>query len=278
MGNQDTDWPDRANQQLRTTLESNRSAGILASENKVIERLLGDSAEMKPAWMSIGKALNNKRHFSKVIEIIVSTAAFHSPAKIGDHREALRRAVELNNEISKKAGELADLLDKQFALKEGQSISLRVSNNPVECMEQWARVFEHNSDYDTARRTYLFRSGVAQGLSALSKQYDLKYWPTVSDLLRGMEYAAAEAYAESYDPLCLAALESRESSNLDFVRALLAALEFAKKYEGLPAGFRFNPKTLTAITNCAGGLVEDACTVEAIKKAMQRIEKGTSSA
>lgn len=277
MGNEKQDWAKRADELLRAALKSNLAAEIFASENKVIERLLADSAEMGLAWVSIGKRLNNERHFYKVLEIIVSTAAFHFPAKIGEHREALRRAVELNDEIAKKVGELADLLDKQFTLRESQSIRLRVSNDPVECMNQWAEAFGHNSDYDTSRRTHMFSSHVAPALHALRQQFDGKYWPTVSDLLRGMERAAADAYAESYDPLCLAALEVRESSHLDFVRALFADLGFAKKYEGLPDEFRFNPREVTAITNCAVGLVEDAITVEAIKKAVQRIEKGTFS-
>ena len=103
-------------------------------------------------------------------------------------------------------------------------------------------------------------------------QYDLKYWPTVSDLLHGIADAADDGYAVSYDPIILACTRSRESSNLDFLRALLEDLRRAKKYDNLVSTFKCSDSELTAITNCALGLVEDAYSLGAIKKARQRIE------
>jgi len=267
LGTKNDDWAGRASLILHASMASNSAAGILASENTVIQMLLDDANEMRDVWMSIGKKLNDDRHFQRVIELIVTVAAFYSPVKTKGAREAIRHAVDLNEEISKKAEELAHLLDQQFLLKESNSIELRVSNDPIECMNQWAEAFSR------ARSSYLFDCHVAPALNDLRCKYGLKYWPTVSDLLRGLSHAANEAYAKSYDPLVLAALSSRESSNIDFVRALLVSVEEDKKYYGFPGGFNFSSKQLTVLTNCALGLIEDAYNEGAMKKAVQRIRK-----
>lgn len=275
-------WAERATAILRDRVTGNVTAGILASETPVIERLLSEDVLMRPTWESIGKKLQGDQAFSAFLDIVVSVAALYSPAKCEAHREAMRRAVELNEEIADAARKLAGLLELQEALRNRETIGLVVSNVLSNCLAQWPDFAgRQHANHELHARAHLFGTHVLPQVNKIERQFDLKYWPKMSDLLCGMAAAADDGYAESYDPLMLAAMKSRQASALDFLRAFLADLQNPLRggWGGFnpPAEFRLTNAELAAITNCALGLVDNAYTPEAIKKARQRIEAETGT-
>ena len=84
------------------------------AEKAVAARLQKDK-NMASVWQEMDKKLprETERHFSLVIQAVVSVAAFSPPTKQRDRREGLVCARERNEEIAKAARSLAALLEKQ---------------------------------------------------------------------------------------------------------------------------------------------------------------------
>src|SRR5690606_18510979 len=66
---------------------------------------------------------------------------------------------------------------------------------------------------------------IQERLDALHGQFDLKYWPSLSDFLRELASDAEDAVMEATDPLTAAATMTSRPSRTDFIKALLAAID-----------------------------------------------------
>lgn len=64
-----------------------------------------------------------------------------------------------------------------------------------------------------------------EDVDRLQYQYDLKYWPPLSEVVHAIGTDAERAEVTATDPATAAATESRKSGCSDFVRALLARLD-----------------------------------------------------
>lgn len=129
-----------------------------------------------------------------------------------------------------------------------------------------------------SRTNHLFRSYVQKRLAALRSQFDLKYWPSLTDFLEVIATDAGSAVMEATDPLTAASTSAVRPSKADFFKALFAAIEAhsMKNYGQLPAGFRLTDRSLASLANCALNLDPDDLIDDAyVKRLRQRERKGS---
>lgn len=215
---------------------------MLRSEVAVADRLLARGLELAEAY----KELYSKLHaqpgaLHTFLGLILSTAAFWSPEKIAEARAARGDLEEVNRQIARKAAELARMLQQRSDLHNTSGFSGDTHYHVCEVIEA------------AAKNNYLFRSHVQERLEGLYSQFDLKYWPTVSDFLQELASDAEAAGPEASDSLTAAATAASRPSLTDFFKALFAAIEenCARKYGQLPQGFRVTDNTLASLANCS---------------------------
>lgn len=215
---------------------------ILPSENVVADRLLARGIELKDAYEELHDKLHAHPPALRVfLELILRTAALWSPDKIREARTAREDLVRVNQQIARKAAELANLLEQRSDLHNTSGFISHTHYHICEVLEA------------AAENNYRFKSYVQERLHALRFEFDLKYWPSLSDCLRVLASDAEDACLEATDPLTAAATVATRSSLADFFKALFAAIEenSAEHYGKLPSGFKPTDNTLASLANCA---------------------------
>lgn len=233
---------------LRDAMRYNIEHDILPSENAIVDRLLARGTELKEAYQELHDKLHRDPLSLKVfLDLLLSTAAFWSPEKIAESRNARVALANVNRQIAGKAAELAELLERRTDLNNTSDFSSDTHYHVCDVIEAAS---EHN---------YLFKSYVKDRLDALQGQFDLKYWPSLSQFLQVVASDAQSAEMEATNPLTEAATEATRPSRADFFKALFAAIKenSADKYGQLPKGFKLTDGTLASLANCALGLGPD---------------------
>ncbi|OSQ46479.1 hypothetical protein [Thalassospira sp. MCCC 1A01428] len=249
---------------LREEIRYNREHRILPSENAVANRLLNRGAEMKEVYEELHAKLHQHPTALQVfLGLVLSAAAFWSPDKIKEARTARDDLVNTNRQIAKKAAELAALLGKRSELHNTSGFSSDTHYHVCDVIEQASL---HN---------YLFKSYVQEQLDALRGQFDLKYWPSLSECVQALASDAENAELTATDPLTAAATEATRSSKADFIKALLAAIEenSAENYGQLPRNFKLTDRALASLGNCAMDLDPDDLLDDAYIKRLRQRER-----
>ncbi|MDB0544141.1 hypothetical protein LBW62_23095 [Ralstonia solanacearum] len=240
---------------------------ILPSENAVADRLLARGVELTEAYEELHRKLHGHPHaLQTFLGIVLSTAAFWGPEKISEARAARDELAKVNQEVAKKAVELADLLQQRSDLHDISGFSSNTHYNVCEAIES------------AARGNYLFESYVQGPLEALRTRFDLKYWPTLSDVLRELASDAEAAITEATNPLTAAATVASRASLADFFKALFASIEENRvgSYGHLPKDFKATDSTLAILANCALDLsTDESVDGPYVKRLRQRERFGT---
>lgn len=239
---------------------------ILHSENAIVDRLLRRRIELCDAYEELYDKLHAHPPALQVfLGLVLSTAAFWNPEKMQEARTARSDLTNVNQQIARKAAELAMLLEQRSDL---HNTSGFISNTHYHVCS----VIEAAS-----QRNYLFRSYVQENLRGLSYEFDAKYWPSLGEFLQELASDAEKAVMEATDPLTAAATSGTRSSKADFFKALFASIEenSEKNYGQLPRGFRLTDRTWASLANCAldlgpNDLVDDAY----MKRLRQRERSG----
>lgn len=244
----------------------NTERGILRSENAVIDRLLTRSLELKSAYGELHEKLHSRPPTLGVfLGLLLSTAAFWSPARIAKSRAQRDELVETNRQIGRKAEELAKLLEQRTQLHETSGFSSHTHYHICDVIE--AAAGNHS----------LFNAYVKDRLDALCGQFDLKYWPSLDQVVRALAADADSATLEATDPLTRAATTGTRPSRTDFFKALFAAIEENSAQNGgyLPDDFRLSDGALASLANCALDLGPDELADSAyVKRLRQRLRAG----
>lgn len=188
----------------------NESRNILRSENVVIDRLLASGASMTSVYGALPDDTTVAR---RVLECIVSTAAFWSPEAASKARDDAQRLRELNEAIAAKALELGDLLERRERISNASGVA--AVHDDLYAIDWIDRAGDRVGRFDVFIRPELAR---------LRGSFDLKYWPSLAGVIYAIAEFARDADVGATDPLTKAATASRKRSVYDFVRALLAAL------------------------------------------------------
>jgi hypothetical protein len=235
---------------------------ILPSENVVANRLLKREIELFDAYEELNSKLNAQPQALHVfLDLVLGTAADWNPQKMQEARAARNELAVVNRQISSKAAELAQLLEQRSNLHNTSGFSSDTHFHVCDVIER------------ASQSNHLFNSYVKDGLSALRMQFDLKYWPTISDLLQEIAIDAACADIEAIDPLTAVGTAAIRPSKADFFKVLFAAIEenSEKCYGFLPQGFKLTDRSLASIANCALDLApDDLVDDEYVKRFRQR--------
>lgn len=240
---------------LHNEHQCNLEHSIYPSKNAVIDRLLTDRLNMADVYTELLEKCNPGNHqdmtcprWHIVMDAIISTAAFLNPHRTVRLRADMRTAIELNQNIKMKAGELAKLLRQRGDICEKAGFSSTPDYHPLDLLEPATKVADRmNSLLQTHA---LYKSYVKKEIEALGNRYDLKYWPRTADMIDAL------AEMQDIDPtpaysVMAAALSSDQASFRDFWRGLDAELSGLNHY-GVQVNF--SDAALAAITNCTLGL------------------------
>ena len=246
----------------------NAERNILPSENAVVDRLLARSIELTEVYRELHDKLNaHPQALRTFLRLLLSAAAFWNPEKMSEARGARDELVKVNQRIAAKAAELAGLLQQRNNLHNTSGFRSGTHYHVCDVIEA------------AAKANYRFRSYVQEPLERLRGEFDLKYWPSLSDFLHALASDAQNADAEATDPLTAAGTEASRPSRTDFIKALFVAIEddSSGTFGFLPMGLKVSDNSVASLTNCALGLdVEDIVDGQYIKRFRQRQRDGAS--
>lgn len=256
---------------LRAEQAYNIEHSILPGENAIAERLLCRGLELADAYEELQDELHRHPNaLQAFLGIVLSTASQWSPDKIALARTAREDLAGVNRQISAKAAELARLLGQRDTLHNTSGFCSSTHYHVVEVIEAAAR-----------SRNPRFTVHVKDRLDDLRAQFDLKYWPTLSDFVSELATDAEASDPQASDPLTAAATASTRPSLADFFRALFTAIEenSAHLHGQLPAQFKVSDGTCAALANCALDLEpDDLVDGPYVKRLRQRDRSGSGSA
>ena len=236
---------------------------ILPSENAIVDRLLARSIELNETYVELDQKLgSHPPALHSFLDLLLGTTAQWNPDKINQSRLARTDLARVNRQIAAKAVELSQLLEHRSHLRNTSSFGSDTHYHVCD-------VIEAASDDNG-----LFKSYVHPQLAALTAQFDLKYWPTLSAFAQEIAADAERAEIRATDPLTAAATEAMRPSLTDFFKALFAAIEenSAENYGQLPKNFKLTDRALASLANCALDLGIDELVDDAyVKQLRQRI-------
>ncbi len=239
---------------------------IWHSENEISDRLLARGTELRDAYEEIHRKLHAYPHaVETMLGLVLSSAAHWDPTKLQEarmHRADLERT---NKEIERKACELADLLDHRASLQNTSGFSCDTHYHVCNAIES------------ASMGNYLFQSYVKEKLDAMCGQFDLKYWPSLAEVVREIGNDAGEAKISATDPLTAAGTAGVRSSKADFIKAMFAGIDENREAVGglLPTDFKLTDRSLASLMNCALNLEPEELIDDAyIKRLRQRERNG----
>lgn len=225
---------------LREQISSNNKAGILASENRVAERLLAHGEELADGYDEICAHLRRDGIGWKIfLGCLLSAGAFWSPNKLAEYRADRNSLIELNRDIAKHARALSDLLSRRDDL---HNCSPFRSGTHYDIVAVIDHACAHNGRYGSCLK---------EPLAQLNARFDMKYWPLLSDCVRVIADDAEGARISASDPLTEAAVKSSRPSKSDFVRALRASIDENRGdwVGAIPRTFVLSNETMATLVN-----------------------------
>lgn len=238
---------------------------ILPSEVEVIDRLLARGLELNEAYEELFNKLHDHPHALKVFfDQLQSTAAFWSPEANIEAREGRDRLVEVNQEIQESASELASLLSERTELKNHSGFSCDTYYHPIDVI------------HAAAEKNYSYQSWVKEKLEALTSQFDLKYWPELSEFVQAIADDAARATPLPHDAVTDAGTEGSRAGLADTFKAFFVALEESSRrnHGFLPNAFELTDRSMASLMSCALGLGPDEAVESTyVKRLRQRLRE-----
>lgn len=242
----------------------NNEHHVWPSESAIADRLLSRGIELREAYKELHEKLHAHPPALQVfLGLVLTTAAFWNPEKMQEARAASVDLTKINQQIAKKAAELAILVELRSNLHDTSGFSSDTHYHVCNVIDAAS---QHN---------YLFRSYVQEKLRSLRSQFDMKYWPSLGAFLQELASDAEKAVMAATDPLTAAATAGIRPSKADFLKALFASIEenSTKSYGQLPNGFKPTDRTLASLANCALDLMEDDLIDDAYMKRLRQRER-----
>lgn len=221
---------------------------ILPSEVKVIDRLLERGLELEDAYEELHSKLSDRPPALKVFfDQLQSIAAFWSPDANQEARKGKARLIALNGEIAEAATALSVLLRERTELKNHSGFSCDTLDHPIDAI------------HAAGKRNYHYEHWVKEKLEAVTGEFDLKYWPSLDELVQAIGDDAAQAAPVAHDPVTKAGTEGSRAGLADSFRAFFVALEESstRNYGFLPSSFELTDRSIATLMSCALGLDQD---------------------
>ncbi|MFL9812912.1 hypothetical protein D7241_06610 [Stutzerimonas sp. VN223-3] len=246
---------------LRADLTYNKEHGIWPSTNRVIERMLGMRHDLGKAYQELYKQLHShERALDSFLDMLVYLPIGWSPEKAIKARQDREELVSVNSRIASLATQLGGLLSRRTEIEETSGFSSETHYHILNVMK------------DAAEHNHHFGFYVEDELDGLYNQYDLKYWPTLSDFAEALAADARDAIVVADNPVTAAATESRKPGLTDFLRAYYSKLDERSMKQGglIPDTFRLSDSALASLLSCVLDLgPEKLMSAEAVKRFRQ---------
>lgn len=251
---------------LRDQIRYNLEHNILPSEISVAERMLANGEALQRFYEEIYPALNEDGiTWKHALNCALYVGTFWTPEDIAERRAGRKELEQLNNEISQRASQLSELLDRRTKLYEESGFGAETHYAIYEVIDAAS---EHNGHYQNYLKEPLQRL----------RRFDLKYWPSLADCIRVIGTDAWQAELEPDNRLTAAATRSSRPSKADSVRALLASIEDHRGEwpGGIPTSFEFSNGALADLVNVLFELLtKELVSDEYIKIERHRTKGGT---
>lgn len=252
---------DRVEAFLRAERDHLIGKGIHRSKVAVIERVLKSRLNLEGVWTELldkcpkgNPPGSNWEKWQLVVDRIIEDATACPPSKIKESRGAIDRVAELNFEIAQMAEDLVDLLKKRAMLRIHGDIAVPDDYMPLDLMRRAAELSEDD------RTSYLFKNCILPKLDLLDSEFDLKYWPTTTNLLEALAEAQHLEDPRSQDQYVAAATESRQAGNRDFMRVLDKTFDELARPFYVGKRIELSPKSHAALCNTLLGLDDEIST------------------
>ncbi|WP_417442383.1 hypothetical protein [Idiomarina abyssalis] len=187
--------------------------GCWPSEIPVIDRILERFDELTPLW----DELNSKLNFiarSAFIDCAVGLITFARKEDFAQGRQIARELETLNKEIAEAASKLVGLLELQKEKLEDSGFSSDI----------YYSIRDVINDAANQSGNHLYEWHPKEKLNQLFAQYDLKYWPSLPQIIHSIADNASRAEVYASDEITLVGTQSQRASSVDCVRAFYTAL------------------------------------------------------
>jgi len=218
---------------------------ILKSEVVVIDRLLENELLAIDFYEEIGAKLTTEQ-WESLISQVLSLAAFWNPEAITEMKNAKKGLQSINNEISLVAENLSKLLKKRREISDA-GFDAYDCYHIVELIDR------------ASLNNGLYQNYVKEKLVRLRRQFSLKYWPEIEDIIQELSYDASTSQVEAVDNISIAATSSSKTSITDFFRVIYEGFEEMKysNYGPLPNDFSLSDKATASMVNSILPLSEE---------------------
>lgn len=243
-------------------MEDLQAKRIWPNVRRIIAGMLKRRVELADVYDEVHAALaSTPRALYVFWDAFVHAVDGWNPEKNRAARQARDELVGVNSRISELADQMATLLDRRNELHNYSGFS---SETQYHIMNIVHEASEHN---------YHYESYLKDEVTRLQYRYDLKYWPSMSEVVQAIGADAERAEVTADDETTAVATESRKSGRSDFVKALLARVDDNRVSECgfIPKGFALSDSGLASLVNCGLDLsVDELVDADFIKRFRQR--------
>lgn len=254
---------------LRNMMEDLQAKNIWPNVQSIIDGMLKRRIELVDVYEEVYATLAQKPRGLYIFwDVFVHAADGWNPDKNRAARQAREELIAVNARISELADQLAALLERRDELHNHSGFGSNTQHHILDIVHEAS---EHN---------YLYESYVKEELDRFQYQYDFKYWPSLSDVLRAIGRDAEMAEVTANDPATEAATASRKSGRSDFVKAFLARIDDNRVRECgfIPNSFALSDSSLASLVNCGLDLtVDELVDADFIKRFRQRQRQATKA-
>jgi len=220
----------------------NQEKCIRASDVAVIDQMLRRSEELTEAFSELEQKLGvTPFALDNFFEALLSASTAWHPDKVRKSRAAERELTDLNDTIASLAKQLSELVQRRSHLSNDSAFSSSHQYHIVQLIQ------------NAGQNNVLFRSLVHDPIDALPREFNLKYWPSISEVLDALAEDATNAEIRASDKITEAASTGTRNSKADFFKAYFALIAQAK--EGMDArihhSFKLSDEALASLANCA---------------------------
>lgn len=233
---------------LREEFEHNQKTGTWPSVNAVIQRFFDRRDELVEAYRRLHTDLSHHPNaLRRMLSAVVDHPAIWGLDTIAAAQDAFKRLIAVNRDIAQLAQRLTCLLLERSELENDFSLHGNTHYHIVDVIE------------GAGMEQVYFNGRVREPLSALSRQFGLKYWPSLADSVAEIGFDADQAEVQFTDPIMKAATTTSKVSKAAFLRGLIKKIDenSQERYGPIPSGYRPDDETLASLVNCSLDLSDD---------------------
>ncbi|MCH4295578.1 hypothetical protein MJ923_14815 [Shewanella sp. 3B26] len=226
--------------QLKKAAEGKRQR----SDYAVIQRLLERYSELESHINIMYQTLTIPQ-MNRLIDLVIDAVAFGNEDEVEEVRNTPKELKAINDKIASLAFELAEQLDKRTQFHNKTSFTSNTHYALFKLIE------------DAGSSNYLFESFLKESLRNTVGPYDLKYYPSIRQVVIQLGVDAKNALIETSSELDLIITRTERPSNADQIRAILEILQFSQKNDGhysyfrIPDEFEMSNQAIAAFVNVA---------------------------